>query len=100
MSAKNMKQCNKLVTCLLILAIFSNYCESAKILSIFGFPGPSQYIMASALLKTLAERGHEVTSISTFPQKQPLKNFRDIAVMENAKLFECKSLNSFIEFQC
>ncbi|KNC24650.1 hypothetical protein FF38_13551, partial [Lucilia cuprina] len=49
---------------------------------------PSQYIMASALLKGLAERGHEVTSISTFPQKTPVKNFRDIAVMENSKLYE------------
>ncbi|XP_037817468.1 UDP-glucosyltransferase 2-like [Lucilia sericata] len=62
--------------------------NGAKILSIFGYPGPSQYIMASALLKGLAERGHEITSISTFPQKTPVKNFRDIAVMENSKLFE------------
>ncbi|KAM7361141.1 UDP-glucosyltransferase 2-like [Cochliomyia hominivorax] len=62
--------------------------NAAKILSIFGFPGPSQYIMASALLKGLAERGHQVTSISTFPQKTPVKNFRDIAVMENAKIFD------------
>ncbi|TMW46153.1 hypothetical protein DOY81_008765 [Sarcophaga bullata] len=62
--------------------------NSAKILSVFGFPGPSQYIMASALLKALAERGHEITSVSTFPQKKPLKNFRDLPVMENSKLFE------------
>ena len=64
--------------------------NSAKILSVFGYPGPSQYIMASTFLKALAERGHEVTSVSPFPQKKPLKNFRDIPVMENSKLFEGK----------
>ncbi|XP_023293697.2 UDP-glucosyltransferase 2-like [Lucilia cuprina] len=96
---------------LVFCTIFTNLLyvtNGAKILSIFGFPGPSQYIMASALLKGLAERGHEVTSISTFPQKTPVKNFRDIAVMENAKLFdtftneavgeEKKETNFFEEF--
>lgn len=62
--------------------------NGAKILSVFGYPGPSQYIMASALLKALAERGHEVTSLSTFPQKTPVKNFRDIVIEENVKLYE------------
>ncbi|KAM7362331.1 uncharacterized protein ACRADG_013090 [Cochliomyia hominivorax] len=76
-----------LVHCLTLLTLASNT-QGAKILSVFGFPGPSQYIMASALLKGLAEKGHEVTSISTFPQKTPVKNFRDIAVMENSKLFD------------
>lgn len=57
--------------------------NGAKILGIFVFPGPSQYIYGSALLKELAERGHEVTSISAFPQNTPLKNFHDISVSEN-----------------
>lgn len=74
----------------IIFATLNTRTNAAKILSIFGYPGPSQYIMGAALLKGLAERGHEVTSISTFPQKTPVKNFRDIAVMENSKLFECK----------
>ncbi|XP_065354388.1 UDP-glucosyltransferase 2-like [Calliphora vicina] len=73
--------------------------NGAKILSIFGYPGPSQYIMASALLKGLAERGHEVTSISTFPQKTAVKNFRDIAVMENAKLFDGFTSEAIVDEQ-
>ncbi|XP_065368755.1 UDP-glucosyltransferase 2-like [Calliphora vicina] len=76
-----------LIFCAILTFQISNT-NGAKILSVFGLPGPSQYIMASALLKGLAERGHEVTSISTFPQKMPVKNFRDIAVMENSKLFD------------
>ncbi|XP_013113911.2 UDP-glucosyltransferase 2 [Stomoxys calcitrans] len=62
--------------------------EGARILSVFPYPGPSQYIFIEPLLKALAERGHEVTSISTFPQKEPLKNFRDVPIMENIKVFE------------
>ncbi|XP_073820293.1 UDP-glycosyltransferase UGT5-like [Musca autumnalis] len=62
--------------------------QAAKILSIFPYSGPSQYIFISPLLKALAEKGHEVTSISTFPQKQPLKNFRDVPVMENSNSFD------------
>ncbi|XP_037952730.1 UDP-glucosyltransferase 2-like [Teleopsis dalmanni] len=60
--------------------------DSAKILSVFAYPGPSQYIFASAILKKLTERGHEVTSISMFPQQKPVKNFRDIYIPENANL--------------
>ncbi|XP_065361634.1 UDP-glucosyltransferase 2-like [Calliphora vicina] len=78
----------KICVVCIILATLNTQTNAAKILSIFGYPGPSQYIMAATLLKDLAERGHEVTSISTFPQKTPVKNFRDIAVMENSKLFE------------
>ncbi|SPP83481.1 UDP-glucuronosyltransferase 2B15 [Drosophila guanche] len=56
--------------------------EAARILAIFPFPGPSQYINVVPYLKALAARGHEVTSVNAFPQKKPLKNFRDIPVLE------------------
>ncbi|XP_061392912.1 UDP-glucosyltransferase 2-like [Musca vetustissima] len=76
------------VSILLISTTFPSFGDGAKILSIFGYPGPSQYFFISPLLKGLAKRGHEVVSISTFPQKEPVQNFRDIAVMENSQLFE------------
>ncbi|XP_065354382.1 UDP-glycosyltransferase UGT5-like [Calliphora vicina] len=56
--------------------------ESAKILAVFPFPGPSQYILVQPHLKALAAKGHEVTVINAFPQKQPIANFRDVLVME------------------
>ncbi|XP_013113908.2 UDP-glucosyltransferase 2 [Stomoxys calcitrans] len=77
-----------LALALVISTSLVDFGQGAKILSIFPYPGPSQYIYISALLKALAERGHEVTSISTYPQKEKLKNFRDVAVMENIHLFE------------
>ncbi|XP_054726044.1 UDP-glycosyltransferase UGT5-like [Anastrepha obliqua] len=69
----------------LLLAFVIDILECAKILSIFPFKGPSQYICVQPYLKTLAARGHEVISVSAFPQKTPVKNFRDITVIiENA----------------
>ncbi|XP_061392909.1 UDP-glucosyltransferase 2-like [Musca vetustissima] len=59
--------------------------QGAKILAIFPFPGPSQYLVVQPYLKTLAARGHEVTVISAFPQKKPLENYRDIEVPEVLK---------------
>ncbi|XP_022209992.2 UDP-glycosyltransferase UGT5 [Drosophila obscura] len=56
--------------------------QAARILAIFPFAGPSQYINVRPYLMALAGRGHEVTSINAFPQRKPLKNFRDIPVLE------------------
>ncbi|KAH8242954.1 hypothetical protein KR032_003264 [Drosophila birchii] len=65
-----------------LLLILPACLEAARILAIFPFPGPSQYINVVPYLKALASRGHEVTSINAFPQKKPVKNFRDIPILE------------------
>lgn len=39
-------------------------------------------------MKGLAEKGHDVTVISPFPQSKPLKNFHDVAVLGIDKLIE------------
>ncbi|XP_014101208.3 UDP-glucosyltransferase 2 [Bactrocera oleae] len=69
-----------IVVALWMLACATNYVESAKILAVFPFSGPSQYICVQSYLQTLAVRGHEITSVSAFPQKTLLKNFRDITI--------------------
>ncbi|XP_046806360.1 UDP-glucosyltransferase 2-like [Lucilia cuprina] len=66
-----------------LLLLFSlKLSETAKILAIFPFPGPSQYLLVQPYLKTLASRGHEVSVINAFPQKTPITNYRDIYVPE------------------
>lgn len=76
----------RLIVSLLLWAYFNlsdlQQTNAANILAIFPFPGPSQYICVQAYLKALAARGHEVTVISAFPQKKPLRNFRDISIEE------------------
>ncbi|XP_049305189.1 UDP-glycosyltransferase UGT5 isoform X4 [Bactrocera dorsalis] len=74
-----------IIWALAVLAFVPRLTESAKILAIFPFTGPSQYICVQLYLKSLAARGHEITSISAFPQKTPLKNFRDITLKDEYK---------------
>ena len=52
----------------------------AKILGIFPFQGKSHCILASALLRELANRGHDVTVISHHPQTEKIANYTDVYV--------------------
>ncbi|XP_011294377.3 UDP-glycosyltransferase UGT4 [Musca domestica] len=62
--------------------------QAARILSIFGHQGPSQYVFIEPLLEQLAERGHYVTSITNFEQNVKHGNLRSIVVSENKYLYE------------
>ncbi|XP_061400894.1 UDP-glycosyltransferase UGT4-like, partial [Musca vetustissima] len=61
-------------------------CQTARILSIFGFEGPAQYAFLEPLLLKLAERGHYVTSITNFRQTAEHTNLRSIVIEENFQL--------------
>ncbi|KAK9881060.1 hypothetical protein WA026_014405 [Henosepilachna vigintioctopunctata] len=67
------------------------YCtENAKLLGIFHYPGKSQYMSGVALMKILAERGHDVTVVSPIGEKNAPENYRDVVlpeVFEAAKRF-------------
>ncbi|XP_016924989.4 UDP-glycosyltransferase UGT5 [Drosophila suzukii] len=65
-----------------LLLVLPACLQAARILAIFPFPGPSQYINVVPYLKKLASRGHQMTSINAFPQKKPVNNFRDIPIPE------------------
>ncbi|KAJ9601562.1 hypothetical protein L9F63_000305 [Diploptera punctata] len=68
-----------LVTVFLLLTK-NQLSESAKILAIFPFQSRSHMIMGSALMKELANRGHQVTMISHFPEKEKIANYTDIQI--------------------
>lgn len=73
---------------IILLTIFSSVIvcvESARILGVFHMPSYSHHIVGRTILKELAKRGHEVTMISTFPLKSPIKNYEDIFVDELIK---------------
>lgn len=53
---------------------------SLKILGIFAMPSHSHYIAGFTLMKKLADEGHEVTFINSFPQKEPIRNLKDVPV--------------------
>ncbi|CAH0546757.1 unnamed protein product [Brassicogethes aeneus] len=50
----------------------------AKILAIFSIPSYSHYVLGSTVMKEMNKRGHEVTFVSFFKEKDPLKNWTDI----------------------
>lgn len=56
----------------------NNFVNSAKILTVFPQASRSHYIALEGILIELVNRGHEITSINYYPQKKPVKNFRDI----------------------
>ncbi|XP_067620061.1 UDP-glycosyltransferase UGT5-like [Eurosta solidaginis] len=73
------------LTVILINLLFNlDNLECAKILSVFPFTGPSQYLCVQPYLHMLAARGHQITSVSAFPQKTPIKNFRDVVLKSDA----------------
>ncbi|XP_058054053.1 UDP-glycosyltransferase UGT5-like [Anopheles bellator] len=74
---------------------FAPVVEGAKILGIFPTSARSHFIVGSALMKELARRGHEVTVINPFPQKKPLKNYRDIDVSASEDILQKLIPNMF-----
>ncbi|XP_052861215.1 UDP-glucosyltransferase 2-like [Anopheles cruzii] len=54
--------------------------EAYRILCVFPSSGRSHVLVGQALLKGLAERGHEVTMVSPFKLSKPVPNYREIVV--------------------
>lgn len=56
----------------LFLLSISVFCgESANILGLFPLPGKSHFVMFEALLKKLADKGHNVDVATHFPMENP-----------------------------
>ncbi|XP_037817464.1 UDP-glycosyltransferase UGT5-like [Lucilia sericata] len=52
--------------------------DSYKYLAVLHTGAKSHFIFGSALMKRLAQKGHEVYVISPFPQIKPIKNYHDV----------------------
>ena len=57
--------------------------ESAKILGLFPMPSKSHMAVNVAIVKEMAQRGHDVTVISPFPEKPEIPNYKNIVLDEN-----------------
>lgn len=65
---------------LLMLTASFNYINCYNILGIFIHPGKSHFDMFYPLMRSLAERGHNVTVISHFPDKNPVQGYKDVVL--------------------
>lgn len=54
--------------------------NGARILSLFPHQAKSHYLVFEPLLKKLSENGHQVVSVTHFPQKKLLPNFTDVDI--------------------
>ncbi|KAF2905636.1 hypothetical protein ILUMI_00538 [Ignelater luminosus] len=70
----------KLIQVLVSFAFILCSVNSAKILGVFHMPAYSHYQLGDRLLKELAARGHEVTVITPYAEKNPVKNFKQIVL--------------------
>lgn len=61
-----------------LVTIAQNDVNALKILGVFPMISRSHYIVGHALMKGLADAGHEVTIICPFRQKNPIKNYKEI----------------------
>ncbi|KAF5289137.1 hypothetical protein FQR65_LT02027 [Abscondita terminalis] len=70
-------------------------CEGARILGVYPFPAYSHYQLGDVIFKELAKKGHQVTVISPFKEKNPPDNFSQILVdglLEKSKAMKASLL--------
>lgn len=67
---------------LLFICLTFSVTSSYKILGVFPFGSKSHYAIGEATMKALNEAGHEVTMISVFELKKPLKNYTQIKITD------------------
>jgi glucuronosyltransferase len=62
--------------------------DGFKVLGIFPIGATSHFTIGHAIVKSLLDAGNEVTVISHYPQKKPLKNYRDISMADALEKYE------------
>lgn len=74
---------SKLTT--LLAAVVATLClidssNGLRILGLFPHPGASHFHFFHPVMRGLAEAGHDVTVVSHFPDKNPPKNYKNLAL--------------------
>ncbi|ETN67850.1 glucosyl/glucuronosyl transferase [Anopheles darlingi] len=73
-------KCALCIAALVVLLACVAPLEAYRILCVYPSSGRSHVLIGQALLKGLAERGHEVTMVSPFKLSKPVSNYREIVV--------------------
>lgn len=71
---------------LLLLSFYCTLVQASyplKILGLFPHPGISHFHYFHPIMRGLAEKGHDVTVISHFPDKSPSARYRDLPLIAN-----------------
>lgn len=73
------------LTLLALILVQSDNVMPYKILGVFPTTSRSHYYFGRALMQGLAAAGHEVTIVSPYKEKAPLKNYREVQVTDILK---------------
>ncbi|KAK5642054.1 hypothetical protein RI129_008221 [Pyrocoelia pectoralis] len=84
-----------IIKILYFLCTFICLTNGARILGVFQMPSYSHYQLGDRILKELAARGHEVTIISPFEEKEKIKNVRKIVIENVLEVFASKAVDMF-----
>ncbi|XP_017784689.1 PREDICTED: UDP-glucuronosyltransferase 2B31 [Nicrophorus vespilloides] len=76
----------KLLLLFAVTACFGPTVESARILGVLHVPSYSHHEPPNMLMKELARRGHQVTVIGPFEEKEKLNNYRKIQIESDIPL--------------
>lgn len=60
------------------LCVISSTVKSYKILGVLQSASKSHYIIGHAIMKALAEEGNDVTVLTPFKEKYPIKNYEEV----------------------
>lgn len=71
---------------IIFLAALFCIANAAKILVVFPAMAHSHFTIGSSLVKGLASRGHEITFVTPFEEKEPVKNVKSVFLSKVNKL--------------
>lgn len=88
------------VVLFLLLVSVNSFCKSLRIFSVLSFGSHSHFTLGSSILRALHDANHSITVVSPFPNKIPMKNYREISTADILEKFKKgKFKNSEIEIQ-
>ncbi|KAG5670629.1 hypothetical protein PVAND_000877 [Polypedilum vanderplanki] len=82
-----------------LILLFVNGILGFKVLGIIPFGSKSHFAIGHSILKSLAEAGHEVTAISPYPLKKPMKNYKDISTEDYIEFFFKNNAANMFDFE-
>ncbi|KAH8241008.1 hypothetical protein KR026_010157, partial [Drosophila bipectinata] len=82
---RSLKSFGAILVALVIFQSLPEECNGANILGVFTSHSPSHLIVHMSIMKTLAERGHNVTVLSSMPPKVTHKSIKHIVVPLSAE---------------
>nr|XP_034832886.1 UDP-glucuronosyltransferase 2B1-like [Maniola hyperantus] len=77
-----------LILSLVCLCTQFNEVKPLNVLGLFLYQGRSHFFVFQTYLEELVHRGHNVTVVSYFPRKEPLKNYHDISLAEKSEVLQ------------